>query len=59
MQKICVKAGFLGRLSYLLIRGLMRGLSPNLPICSSSSTEMDLFVMHYGIKALEIFVKVF
>ena len=36
------------KLSYLLIRGLMKGLSPNFPIFSSSSTEMHLFVMHYG-----------
>ena len=47
------------KFSYLLIRGLMKGLSPNLPICSSSSTEMDLFVMQYGIKALENFCKSF
>ena len=47
------------KLSYLLIRGLMKGLSPNLPIFSSSSTEMHCFVMHYGIKALENFCKSF
>ena len=35
----------------------MKGLSPNLPIFSSSSTEMHLFVMHSGIKALEDFCK--
>ena len=35
--------------AYLLIRGLMKELSHNLPIFSSSPTEMDLFVMHYGI----------
>ena len=40
------------KLSYLLIRGLMKGLSPNFPIFSSSSTEMHLFVMHYGMKVL-------
>ena len=33
----------------------MKGLSPNLPIYSSSFTEMHLFVMHYGTKALENF----
>ena len=43
------------KLSYLLIRGLMKGLSPNFPIFSSSSTEMHLFVMHYGMKVLENF----
>ena len=43
------------KLSYLLIRGLMKGLSPNFPICSSSSTEMHFFVMHYGMKVLENF----
>ena len=39
------------KLSYLL-RGWMKGLSPNLPIFSSSSTEIYLFVMHYGMKVL-------
>ena len=33
------------KLSYLLIRGLMKGLSHNFPIFSSSFTEMHLFVM--------------
>ena len=47
------------KLSYLLIRGLMKGLSPNFPIFSSSSTEMHLFVMHYGIKALKNFCNSF
>ena len=42
------------KLSYLLIRGLMKGLSPNFPIFSSF-TEMHLFVMHYGMKVLENF----
>ena len=42
-------------LESLLIRGLMKGLSPNFPIFSSSSTEMHLFVMHYGMKVLENF----
>ena len=37
----------------------MKGLSPNFPIFSSSSTEMHLFVMHYGMKVLEIFFKIF
>ena len=43
------------KLSYLLINGLMKGLSPNLPIFSSSSTEIHLCLMHYCIKALENF----
>ena len=43
------------KLSYLLIRGLMKRLSPNFPIFCSSSTEMHLFVMHYGMKVLENF----
>ena len=30
---------------HLLIRGWMKGLSPNLAISSKSSTEMHLFVM--------------
>ena len=47
------------KLSYLLIRGLMKGLSPNFPIFSSSSTEMHLFVMHYGMKVLENFCEIF
>ena len=47
------------KLSYLLIRGLMKGLSPNLLIFSSSSTEMHVLVMHYGIKALENFCESF
>ena len=43
------------KLSYLLIRGLIKGLSHNFPIFSSSSTEMHLFVMHNGMKVLENF----
>ena len=43
------------KLSYLLIRGLMKELSPNFPIFSSSSTEMHLFLMYYGMKVLENF----
>ena len=42
------------KLSYLLIRGLMKGLSLNFPIFSSS-TEMHLFLMYYGMKVLENF----
>ena len=37
----------------------MKGLSPNLAIFTSSSKEMHLFVMHYGIEALENFCKSF
>ena len=37
----------------------MKALIPNMAIFSSSSTEMHLFVMHYGIKALENFCKTF
>ena len=40
------------KFSYLLIRGLMKGSSPNLAIVSSSSTEIHLFVMHYGMNVL-------
>ena len=43
------------KLFHLLIRVWMKGLSRNLAISSRASTEMHLFVMHYGIKALENF----
>ena len=41
------------RFSDPLIRGFLNGLSPNVALFSSSSTEMYHFVMHYGSKALE------
>ena len=37
----------------------MIGLNPNLAIFSKNSTEMHLFVMHYGIEGLENFLKAF
>ena len=36
----------------------MKGLSRNVAISSRSSTEMHLFVMHYGTKALKNFCKI-
>ena len=43
------------KFSYLLTKGLIKGLIPNMTIFCSSSTEMHLFVMHYGMKVLENF----
>ena len=42
-----------------LIRGFLKGLSSNLDLLSSSSTEMYHFVMHYGSKAFENICKSF
>ena len=44
------------KFSQLLIRGLIKGVSPDLAIFSSSSSEMHHFVMHCGSKASREFL---